>query len=367
MDLQKLLRCLSPGLVFVGVVIGGGYATGRELVTFFLSHGIGGALLGMAATMILWGFFLSIAFNYAVLTRNYNYDGLMRDLIGPLRFALEAVFLTFLILVIAVISDAAGIIVANRLGASPIWGVIALAIMLCLGLLPPEKTLRNLMVYWSILLYFTYIILFIIIFTLYADKINSSILHAQTHSSWLLGAVQYAGYNLAAFPAILFALKPLQSKKEARLAGIFAGILGMLPAFIFAIALFAFMPEILNEPVPLTVVLNAADIGGLTILFDIVIFGTLAQTGIGSLNALNARLAAGATSRFNWQLPPWARASVGMFVIFLSLVIGVQFGVIEIVAKGYGYLTYAFLILLVGPILTIGFWRCLRPAKQTAP
>ncbi len=32
-------KYLLPGLVFQGVVIGGGYATGRELAEFFLPHG----------------------------------------------------------------------------------------------------------------------------------------------------------------------------------------------------------------------------------------------------------------------------------------------------------------------------------------
>ena len=42
-------RFLLPGLAFKAVVIGGGYATGRELAEFFLSVGPWGGLLAHSA------------------------------------------------------------------------------------------------------------------------------------------------------------------------------------------------------------------------------------------------------------------------------------------------------------------------------
>ena len=47
-------RYLLPGFAFKAVVIGGGYATGRELVEFFLPSGPRGGLLGMLLAMAIW-------------------------------------------------------------------------------------------------------------------------------------------------------------------------------------------------------------------------------------------------------------------------------------------------------------------------
>ena len=47
-------RYLLPGFVFEAAVIGGGYATGRELVEFFLPAGPLGGLLGMVVSMVVW-------------------------------------------------------------------------------------------------------------------------------------------------------------------------------------------------------------------------------------------------------------------------------------------------------------------------
>jgi uncharacterized membrane protein YkvI len=35
-------------------------------------------------------------------------------------------------------------------------------------------------------------------------------------------------------------------------------------------------------------------------------------------------------------------------------------GLVDLIAKGYGYLTYAFIVLLIVPVLTVGLWRLLR-------
>ena len=46
-------RFLLPGFAFKAVVIGGGYATGRELAEFFLPSGPRGGLAGMLLAMLL--------------------------------------------------------------------------------------------------------------------------------------------------------------------------------------------------------------------------------------------------------------------------------------------------------------------------
>ncbi len=55
-------KYLLPGLVFQGVVIGGGYATGRELVEFFLPHGPIGGLLSMGVAALIWSLVMAASF-----------------------------------------------------------------------------------------------------------------------------------------------------------------------------------------------------------------------------------------------------------------------------------------------------------------
>jgi uncharacterized membrane protein YkvI len=39
-------------------------------------------------------------------------------------------------------------------------------------------------------------------------------------------------------------------------------------------------------------------------------------------------------------------------------------GLVNLIAKGYGWLTYAFIALLIVPVLTIGVWRITGGAQK---
>jgi uncharacterized membrane protein YkvI len=51
---MRLLKYIVPGLVIQAVLVGGGYATGRELVEFFVSKGPATGLAGLALTAVFF-------------------------------------------------------------------------------------------------------------------------------------------------------------------------------------------------------------------------------------------------------------------------------------------------------------------------
>src|SRR5580704_1388220 len=76
-------RCILPGFAFKAVVIGGGYATGRELATFFLPSGPRGGLLGMLLAMVIWSVVCAVTFVFAFQTGSWNYRSFFKRLLGP--------------------------------------------------------------------------------------------------------------------------------------------------------------------------------------------------------------------------------------------------------------------------------------------
>jgi uncharacterized membrane protein YkvI len=58
-------RFLLPGLAFKAVVIGGGYATGRELAEFFLPSGPWGGLVAMLLAMVIFSLVWIATFRFA--------------------------------------------------------------------------------------------------------------------------------------------------------------------------------------------------------------------------------------------------------------------------------------------------------------
>src|SRR5258707_13787981 len=58
-------RFLLPGFAFKAVVIGGGYATGRELAEFFLPSGPWGGIAAMLLAMLIWSAVCGTTFLFA--------------------------------------------------------------------------------------------------------------------------------------------------------------------------------------------------------------------------------------------------------------------------------------------------------------
>ena len=89
-------RYLLPGVVFMSVVVGGGYATGRELAQFILPLGPWGGLLGQAVAATICCVVLAISFELVRVARTYDYRSFIGLLLGRWWFLFEAAYLALL-------------------------------------------------------------------------------------------------------------------------------------------------------------------------------------------------------------------------------------------------------------------------------
>ena len=75
-------RFVLPGLAFKAVVIGGGYATGREIAEFFLPAGPWGGIAAMAVATVIWCVVCATTFIFARRLRERDYRSFFRALLG---------------------------------------------------------------------------------------------------------------------------------------------------------------------------------------------------------------------------------------------------------------------------------------------
>src|SRR4051812_21458335 len=164
-------RFLLPGFAFKAVVIGGGYATGRELAEFFLPSGPRGGLAGMLLAMLLWSIVCAVPFALARATHAFDYRSFFKALLGPAWIAFEIAYVLFVILILAVFGAAAGEIAAATLGAPPIVGTLALATAIILFATFGNVSVERLFKYVSFLLYGVYILFMLLAFGRFGDAI----------------------------------------------------------------------------------------------------------------------------------------------------------------------------------------------------
>jgi len=151
---------------------------------------------------------------------------------------------------------------------------------------------------------------------------------------------------------VLFCLSHIQTRRQAFGAGLLAGIIGFIPGLLFFLAVAGFYPEILPQEIPVVYVLEKLHFPSLLIFFQIMLFGTLIETGTGLIHSVNERLQS--TLKERGKILPQAVRPL-LAGCFLGIAWGFStFGLIDLIAKGYGALSWAFLFLFIIPLLTIG-------------
>jgi uncharacterized membrane protein YkvI len=56
-------------------------------------------------------------------------------------------------------------------------------------------------------------------------------------------------------------------------------------------------------------------------------------------------------------MPRVMRPAIAITAMLISVYAASAIGLVALIAEGYGWLTYAFIAILIIPVLTIGVWR----------
>ena len=358
-------KYLLPGFVFQGIVIGGGYATGRELAEFFMPHGFLGGLLSMLTAALVWSLVMAVSFEICRKTKEYDYKSFFKQLLGRFWFLYEILYSLLILIVLSVIGAASGEIVQNLFDMPTIIGIGGLFVVIGLFTFYGSAVIEKFMGSWSILLYTCYFLLVVFSFVYFGDDIKTNYREIAITSGWFTDGIRYAGYNIAAVPAVFFSLKHITKRKEAISAGIIAGIIAIIPAIFLFIAMMGKYPEINQAAVPSTKLLSYIDLPWFTILFQVVLLGTLVQTGVGLIHAINERIAATLTSQ-NKKMPKLVRPAVAIIILLIALFLASRFGLIQLIANGYGILTIGFIAVFVIPVLTIGVYKIIAQSRENS-
>jgi uncharacterized membrane protein YkvI len=361
----RLLRIyLVPGAVFEALIVAGGYGTGREIVQYFTRFGIGGGLLGMLVATICMAAVLCMTFEIARAFRVYEYHGLISRLIGRASLVFELLLVTSLLVTLAIIGAAAGNILAATFGA-PVWlgVVIMLGIVAVLSFYGREIVIRVLS-FWALLLLAVFVAYFILVLSHHPELLHSVRLHiSDIQSGWFQGGLQYAMYNIAAGPVMLYATRDIETRAQAVISGILAALFAMSIALLFHVTFAAAYPEILAESLPVYSVIHTLGIPVLMTIYIIVLCGTIIKTSAGILQGVNERYD-------EWYLRKRGRSPSRLnHAVFAAVAIGLSaslssFGLVTLIARGYGTLAWGFLLMYVVPLFTVGSSLLIRQAAS---
>lgn len=353
-------RYLLPGFAFKAVVIGGGYATGRELAEFFLPSGPWGGIAAMVLAMVIWGVVCVATFVFARVTDSRDYLSFFRALLGRGWIVFEIAYVAFVILILAVFGAAAGAIGAAMFAIPKIVGTLALMICIAAVVTFGNVSVERLFKYVSFLLYGVYVIFVILSFTHFGDHIVAGFAVDAPATGWVVGGVTYASYNIIGAVVILPVLRHLRSDRDAIVAGVIAAPLAMLPAILFFICMIAFYPDIANETLPSDFMLQRLNLPIFHLLFQLMIFAALLESGTGAVHAINERVDKAWRLARGAALSRGARLGIALALLVCCMLLADRFGLVALIARGYRALAAIFLVVYVLPLLTFGVARIVR-------
>lgn len=358
---KSWMRWLIPGFIFQSVVIGGGYGTGAEIQQYFLTQGFVGGILGAIVTLVIWSLLCAITFEFSRTFKTFDYQSMMSKLLGKGAILYEICYIVLLLIVLGVINATAKSMFADLTGLSGWIGTIILSLGIIALIIAGTDAIEKALSYWSYALYVVYIIFMIMCFTKFGSNIADQWSAHEVSSSWFVMGAKYSFYNLGIVPALLYTMRDVDTRKEAVSEGLIAGAIGVIPAILLLVCEAGCMPATLTAEVPVTAIFAALQSKPLYIAFEIVLFGTLIETGTGFIKAVDDRIEL-TVEKKGGQKPAWIRPAIAI----VSVVIGVcvaEFGLTGLIAQGYGTICWGFFLFFVVPMVTIGVYKIAKAGK----
>lgn len=239
---------------YLGAVIGAGFASGQEIVQFFVIHGRPGWKGTIMATLLFAGSGVMLMYQ-AHKMRLSNYQDILAEILGRKVGKMVDFGLTiFLFLGISTMLSASGAIFHEHLYLSKNLGILSAYLMVVVLLISGKKGLirsYNILVPVKILLLLT-----IAGWAAFGPLPQDAAAAFQgwtplKQSCWGLSALLYVAYNFSLAMVVLSEYQPISRPADAIIGACWGGlILGLLVCICY-LALYRFLPSVQYYEVPM--------------------------------------------------------------------------------------------------------------------
>lgn len=342
---------ITPPTVFVAVLIGGGYGTGREIVEFFSRHGLYGGLAGIAIAAVLLGTIFGLTFDFARRTGNYEYADFFKALIGRFWWIFEVLYLLLAVLVLGVLSAAAGNILTSEYGLGTNMGLTLILSCVALMVFFGRVVLQRILTGWTLGMYTLFTAYFFLIF----KSLDTAVIPTDVSitTAGVASGALYVMYNAAIAPVLLFAARGIETRREAIASGFLTALVLMTPAAFFHVSFSLAGDVVLQQAIPVYWMIEQHAPDAFRTLFALALLGTLAQTGAGLIHGFIERVEHAAFPDRDDAMKGKARIAIALAALTLSWLLA-QIGVIDLIARGYSALGIGFAFIYALPLFVQG-------------
>lgn len=363
-------KYILPGVLLQSVLIGGGYATGREIYSYGAKFGAFGWISGLTIG-IGFALFAFLTFEICRIYKVYDYKNYIKQVIGPLWPVMDVLTILIAIMLIAVMAAATGSIF-EQVGLPNFLGAVVIVFLCGLLNFKGSKVIEKFESVGTVLLYGGYILFTILVLISKGSNIPQVFASADTSAydgKITLGlciwtGILYVAYNINSIPMGMFSLTRQTKRKETFFSGLIAGLLMVIPWFLSYFAMMCFYGDtsIVGADVatPWMEMIKAVNGGPVLLaLFSIVMGWTLVETATGCIHMIIDRFDIALEERGNTRLTDKKRGLITVITLLAALLLS-RIGVVTLIEKGYSYLSYGFILFYLLPTLFIGGYKIIR-------
>lgn len=366
----KYARYILPGVLLQSVLIGGGYATGREIYSYGAKFGSMGWIAGLTIG-IGFALFAFLTFEICRIYKVYDYKNYIQKVIGPLWPVMDILTVLIAILLIAVMAAATGSIF-EQAGMPNILGSVVIVLICGFLNFKGSKLIEKFESVGTILLYGGYILFTILVIVnkgsnipkVFSTMDTSAYDGSVTIPLCIYTGILYVAYNINAIPMGMFSLTRQTKRKETFISGMIAGLLMVIPWFLSYFAMMCFYGDtsIVGADVatPWVEMIEAVHGGPvLMAVFSIVMGWTLVETATGCIHMIIDRFDVALEEKGAAKLTDAKRGIVTVATLIGALILS-RIGVVTLIEQGYTYLSYGFILFYLLPTLLVGGYRIIR-------
>lgn len=336
-----MFRVLKMGSAFVGIIVGAGFASGQEILQYFTSFGYLGTI-GAIVSTILFAYLGMTLTKVGSRLQTLSHKEAIYTISGRwLGLIVDAILVFTLFGVGVVMVAGAGSLLNQQFGLPVFLGsLILIVLMIITMLLQVNKVIG---VIGSITPFLILAVVAAAIYSLFtmdtsfAELEPTALKQESEFGHWLIAAINYASFNIAVGAGMSIVMGAAEKDERiASLGGLVGGILIGVLIMLSHLAIFSQVDVVAAYDMPLLKIVD--QIGpGLGIIFSIILFGMIFNTGVSMFYGFVVRFNDPGTTKF----------VVWTFIVSIAGFIASFVGFTDLVAKFYSLIGYlgVFLIL----------------------
>lgn len=348
--MAKIMQILKIAMAFVGIVVGAGFASGQEVLQYFVAFGLNG-IWGAVLSGLVMTLMAMVILQLGSYFRAGEHGEVFKRVSHP-------IFSRILDIGVVITLFSTGFVMFAGAGSNmeqqwglPIWvgAILMLLLVLAAGMLDVDKVTAVIGAITPFILAF---IMLASVYTLLTADVDVSRLDAAAQATvdttlphWTVAAVNSVGFNLMVAVSMAIVIGgSMFNPRWAGIGGLVGGLIYSLMLLVSTLTLFAAVESVGADALPMLTIINQLH-PWLGQAMAVVIYGMIFNTALGMFYALGRRLTARNPDRFRVVY-------IGVTILgFILSFIGFQ----TLVAYVYPVLGYIGLLLIA--VMTWAWFR----------